>query len=215
MERPIATPVTLPELPQPGTGLVLFSGDEACLTVGLLVSLRTAAPVRPLLVVDGANALDPYLLADLARRMGQAPRVLLASVYVSRLFTAYQLEAAVVDRLEGAIAARRPGGVLLSGLLDLLHDEDLATAEARRIFRRILAVVARLAAGSLPLVVTVPVQPPLPGREGFLPQLGAASTWVFRVAVRDGGVEILGEKPVPGRWRWEPEMALLAARRFY
>ncbi len=211
----MAMPVTLPELPKPGTGLVLFNGDEACLTVGLLVGLRTATPVRPLLVVDGANALDPYLLADLARRMGEAPQALLASVYVSRLFTAYQLEAAVVDRLEGAIAARRPGGVLLSGLLDLLHDEDLAASEARRIFRRILAVVTRLSAGSLPLVVTAPAQPPLLGREGFLPQLGAVSAWVFGVAVRDGGVEILGEKPASGRWWWEPEMALLAARRFY
>ncbi|MDR7518641.1 MAG: hypothetical protein QN123_03610, partial [Armatimonadota bacterium] len=70
----------LPSLPQPRVGLVLLSGDEACLTVGLLVGLRTATPIRPLLVVDGANSLDPYLLSDLARRLGQAPRVLLASV---------------------------------------------------------------------------------------------------------------------------------------
>ena len=132
----MSTSVALPQLPQPGTGLILLSGDEACLTVGLLLGLRTAAPTRPLLVVDGANALDPYLLADLARRMGQAPQALLASVYVSRLFTAYQLEAAVVDRLEGEITTRRPGGVLLSGLLDLLHDEDLSAAEAGRIFGR-------------------------------------------------------------------------------
>jgi hypothetical protein len=209
------TPVSLPRLPQPGTGLVLFSGDETCLTVGLLLGLRTAAPIRPLLVVDGANALDPYLLSTLARRLGQAPQALLASVYISRLFTAYQLEAAVVDRLEGAIAARRPGGVLLSGLLDLLHDEDLSAAEARRIFRRILVVVARLAAGPLPLIATAPAQPPVPGREGFLPQLEAEASWVFRVVERDGGVEISGEKPAFGRWWWEPEMTLLAARRFY
>lgn len=71
---------------------VLLSGEEACLTVGLLLGLRAASPDRPLLVVDGANSLDPYLLSDVARRLGQTPQSLLASVYVSRLFTAYQLE---------------------------------------------------------------------------------------------------------------------------
>ncbi len=214
MPLPVSVP-QIPSVPQPGAGLIVVSGDEACLTVGLLLGLRTATRSRPLLVVDGANALNPYLLSDLARRIGQAPEALLAGVYVSRIFTAYQLEAAVVDRLEGAIATRRPGGVLLAGLLDPLHDEDLSAAEARRIFRRILAVVTRLGAGPLPLVVTCPAQPPVRGREGFLPQLSAAASWAFTVAARDGGIEITGEKPAPGRWWWEPEIALLVARRWY
>jgi hypothetical protein len=211
----MAVSVSLPRFPQPSTGLILFRGDAACLTVGFLVGLRAATPSRPLLVVDGANSLDPYLLADLARRLGQPPALLLASVFISRLFTAYQLEAAIVDRLEGAIEIRRPAAVLLAGLLDLLHDEDFSATEARRIFRRILAVVRRLAAGPLPFVATCPVQSLTPGREAFLPQLAAAARWVFTVAEHDRAVEITGEKPTPGHWRWEPEMALLAARRFY
>ncbi len=214
MSIPVFVP-QIPKVPQPGGGLILLSGDEACLTVGLLLGLRTVVPVRPLLVVDGANALNPYFLSDLARRIGQTPETLLASVYVSRLFTAYQLEAAVVDRLEGAIATRRPGGLLLAGLLDPLHDEDLSAAEARRIFRRVLAVVTRLASRPLLLVVAAPAQPPVRGREGFLPQLSAAASWAFTVATHDGAIEITGEKPASGRWRWEPEVALLAARRWY
>lgn len=211
----MAVPTSLPRFSQPGSGLILFRGDAACLTVGLLVGLRAATPSRPLLVVDGANSLDPYLLADLARRLKQPPAGLLSSVFISRLFTAYQLEAAIVDRLDGAIDARRPCGVLLAGLLDLLHDEDIDTAEARRIFRRILTVIQRLAAGVLPVIATCPVQPAVPGRDGFLPHLAAAAAWVFAVAERDGAIEISGEKPAFGHWRWEPEMPLLAARRFY
>ncbi|OFX26952.1 MAG: hypothetical protein A2Z07_10245 [Armatimonadetes bacterium RBG_16_67_12] len=211
----MAVPASLPRFSQPGAGLILFRGDAACLTVGLLVSLRAATPNRPLLVVDGANSLDPYLLADLARRLKQPPAMLLASVFISRLFTAYQLEAAIVDRLDGAIDARRPSGVLLAGLLDLLYDEDVDTAEARRILRRILTVIQRLAAGVLPVIATCPVQPAVPGREGFLPHLAAAAAWVFAVAARDGAIEISGEKPTSGHWRWEPEVPLLAARRFY
>ncbi len=201
--------------PFPGTGWILVHGDPACLTVGLLLGLRAAAPASPLLIVDGANALDPYLLTGLARRMGQRPEALLASVFISRVFTAYQLEAAVVDRLEGAVAARRSCGVLLAGLLDPLHDEDLSATEARRIFRRVIAALARLAAQPCPLVVATPPQMPVRGREGFGAQLAAAADWVFRVASREGRIEITGEKPVPGRWLWEPEVPLLAARRWY
>lgn len=178
------------------------------------MGLRAATPNRPLLVVDSANSLDPYLLADLARRLKQPPTGLLASVVISRPFTAYQLDAAIVDRLDGAVAARRPSGILLAGLLDLLHDEDIHTAEARRIFRRILTMIQRLAAGGLPVIATCPAQTAVPGREGFLPQVVAAAAWVFAVAERDGVIEISGEKPASGHWRWEPELPLLAARRF-
>lgn len=205
----------IPPVPRPGAGLILVRGDVACLTVGLLLGLRTAVPRHPLLVVDGANALNPYLLSDLARRMGQAPGTLLASVHISRVFTAHQLEAAVADRLAGAVATRRAGGVLLAGLLDLLHDEDLSAAEAWRIFRRMRAVITRLAARPLPLVVTSPVQPPVRGRERLLPRLAGAAAWVFDVAKHGGGIAITAEKPAPGRWWWEPEVALLAARRWY
>lgn len=211
----MVVPASLPRFPQSGTGLILFHGDAACLTVGLLVGLRAATPSRPLLVVDGANSLDPYLLADLARRLRQPPATLLASVFISRLFTVYQLDAAIVDRLGGAIDARRPSGVLLAGLLDLLHDEDVDTAEARRIFRRILTMIQRLAAGALPVIATCPAHPPVPGREGFLPQVVAAAAWVFAAAERGGAIEISGEKPASGHWRWEPELPLLTARRFY
>jgi hypothetical protein len=84
----MTVPASLPRFPQAGTGLLLFHGDAACLTVGLLVGLRAATPNRPLLVVDGANSLDPYLLADLARRLKQPPAGLLASVFISRLWPA-------------------------------------------------------------------------------------------------------------------------------
>jgi hypothetical protein len=165
-------------------------------------------------VVDGANALDPYLLSGLARRMGQPSGTMLSSVHIARIFTAYQLDAAIAERLEGTVAARRPGAVLLAGLLDTLHDEEFSAAEARRIFRRVLRTVVRLATGRLLLVAACPDQPPVPGREAFLPRLAAAAAWVFRVAARDDRFEIIGEKPAPGRWRWEPEIALLAARRW-
>jgi hypothetical protein len=194
--------------------LILLAGDDACLTVGLLLGLRWASPPRPLLVIDGANALDPYLLADLARRTGQAPAHLLRSVVVSRLFTAHQLEVAVAERLPGELAVRHPGALLFSGLLDLLDDEDLPAAEARRIFRRLLADIVRLGDGPRPVLASMPARPRRQGREGFLPRLEAAATRILRVSTREGHLTIVNEKPPAGQWQWEPGIPLLVARRF-
>ncbi len=207
-------PASLPQLPLPGREIVLVSGHAACLTVGLLLALRAATPARPLLVVDGANAIDPYLLAGLSRRAGGGPHELLASVLITRVFTAYQLEAAVAERLEGAIAAHRPCGVLLAGLLDPLYDEEFSNAEARRILRRILGVVLRLAAGPLPVVAACPDGSPVRGRGQLQRRLAEAASCALTVEAQEGAVTITASKPFQGRWLWEPEIALLAARRW-
>ena len=86
----------LPPSPQ---GLVVLTGPDACLTVGLLLALQGAIATRPLLVIDGANAFDPYLISDLARRLGLAPQTLLRQIRISRVFTCYQLEALLEERL--------------------------------------------------------------------------------------------------------------------
>lgn len=207
-------PVSLPPVPLPGSGPVLVSGHPACLTVGLLLALRAATPARPLLAVDGANAIDPYLLADLSRRAGGGPRELLASVLISRVFTAYQLEAAVADRLEGAIAVYRPCGVLLAGLLDPLYDEEFSSAEARRIFHRILEVVVSLADRPLLVVAACPDGPSARGRGQFQDRLADASSCRLTVEAPDRGIAITASKPLQGRWLWDPAIALLAARRW-
>ena len=74
-------------LPDIVTGPAVFFGDDACLTVALLAGLRGTRPGRPLLIVDGANAFDPFLVADLARKSGIAPQILLDQIRISRVFT--------------------------------------------------------------------------------------------------------------------------------
>ncbi|MBI2248149.1 MAG: hypothetical protein HYU65_09470, partial [Armatimonadetes bacterium] len=48
-------------LPDTITGPAVFAGDDASLTLGLLAGLRAARKGQPLLIVDGANAFDPFL----------------------------------------------------------------------------------------------------------------------------------------------------------
>src|SRR3989304_3341033 len=175
----------LPPSPQ---GLVVLTGPDACLTVGLLLALQGAIATRPLLVIDGANAFDPYLISDLARRLGLAPQTLLRQIRISRVFTCYQLEALLEERLPRVRERFDPYGLFLSGPLEPLLDEEGQRGGGGRGFRQFLAAPARVREWPGPVVAASPdATPPPPGREHFLPQLKRRARRVFRVTVGEEG----------------------------
>src|SRR5207249_2942897 len=59
-------------LPEVLTSPAIFAGDDTCLTVGLLAGLRAVRPEQPLLIVDGANAFDPFLVTPTLQRLTAA-----------------------------------------------------------------------------------------------------------------------------------------------
>ncbi|MDQ7849900.1 MAG: hypothetical protein QN152_07735 [Armatimonadota bacterium] len=172
-------------------GLVVLTGQDACLTVGLLLALRGTATGRPLLVVDGANAFDPYLIADLARRQDLEPQCLLERICISRIFTCYQLEALLEERLPHLRDRLAPSGLFLSGPLEPLLDEELPREEAERVFRRILSALDRVLQWPWTVVAACPdsSRPP-PGREHFLPQVKRRARLLLRVTVEGEGWRI-------------------------
>lgn len=202
-------------LPEVRRGLVILSGPDACLTVGLLLALQGAIAGRPLLVIDGANAFDPYLISDLARRVGLPPRSLLGQIRISRVFTCYQLEALLEERLPRVRERFDPYGLFLSGPLESLLDEDVRTDEAARVFGRILTALDRLLEWPWTIVAACPdTEPPPRGREWFLPQFTRRARRVFRVTVEDEGWRI-GEKAAGSSWVWQPQVGALTARRWW
>jgi hypothetical protein len=167
------------------------------------------------MVVDGANAFDPFLVATLARKSGIAPKMLLDEIRISRVFTCHQLEALLCGRLQDSL--RRFGGnaVLFSGLLDPVLDEEVPLKEAIRIFKLIPPVLRALTEEG---VLALCVCPPLPvprGRETFMTTLNATATWIFNVARQSDVVQITCTKPRPATWIWEPEIGMLVARRWW
>lgn len=203
-------------LPTEVSGPVVFTGDEASLTVGLLTGLRAVRPGQPLMVVDGANAFDPFLVATLARRAGLLPKVLLDEIRISRVFTCHQLEALIAGRLQRSLQQFGAKAVLFAGLLDPLLDEDVPLKEALRIFTLIPPVLRQLTAdGVMALCVCPPLAVPL-GREGFLPALRELAAWIFNVAhAPNDAVQIICLKPRAATWTWEPQMGMLVPRRWW
>ena len=202
-------------LPIEIAGPVLFTGDETSLTVGLLAGLRAVRPGQPLLVIDGANAFDPFLVATLARKAGIAPKLVLDEIRISRVFTCHQLEALLRGRLQSSLTQCGGNAVLFSGLLDPLLDEEVPLKEAIRIFTLIPRVLGQLAAeGVMALCVCPPLAAP-PGREGFIQTLSETAAWIFYVSRQGEAVRIACTKPRPATWTWEPEIGMLAARRWW
>jgi hypothetical protein len=218
------------------TGPAVFAGDDACLTIGLLAGLRGLAPDRPLLIVDGANAFDPFLVSDLARKSGMAPADLLERIRISRVFTCHQLEALLRGRLQAAVSQFHAGAVYFSGPLDPLLDEDVSVGEARRIFRLLTPVLRRLSTAGVVTVCACPPPVTMTGREELFPALCETARWVFAVErivgpgdgsperngtaghLRTGdfrAIRITCTKPAPGEWTWEPQIGLVVPRRWW
>ncbi len=211
-------------LPSPTTaqGLVVLTGPDACLTVGLLLALQVEIERRPLLVIDGANAFDPYLISTIARRIGLAPGRLLRQIRISRVFTCYQLEALLDERLPRVRERFDPYALFLSGPLEALLDEEIHTGEAARVFRRILIALDRVLEWPWSVIAASPdTEPPPPGREWFLPQLRRRARSVFRVAIEEEGWRISSEPGGGSResggssWLWQPRIGALEARRWW
>ena len=196
-------PILLPHLPN---GLALFTGHESVLPLGQLLCLEYLGRGDPVVLVDGANAFNPYLLGDAARAQGLDLRRVLDAVRLSRVYTCHQLETLWSEHLRPAIALFRPGAILCLGLLDPLYDEDVPAAEAARIFRR-LAVAIHEVSAHLPILAACP-DPAVPERGAgdlrgmFGERLREMAGWHFAARPENGRVWISRERPDPARWEW-------------
>jgi hypothetical protein len=84
----------------------------------------------PVVFLDGGNSIDPFVLANLAKRVGMDGEYVLNRVHVSRPFTAYQMSTLIEDRLEDRIQESRAGMLVVSCFPALYLDEDLWWPEA-------------------------------------------------------------------------------------
>ncbi|MEJ2093544.1 MAG: hypothetical protein P8X65_15295, partial [Syntrophobacterales bacterium] len=108
------------------------------------------------LVVDAANAFDPYRLVREARGRGISRAVVLSRVRVARAFTSHQLVRLLKEELPGELESRSL--VLVLGPVRLFYDEQVPLAERRRLFMNMVDILATYK-DRVPLLL---LQPPLP-----------------------------------------------------
>ena len=172
----------------------VLCGDGASHSLALLLAASRAGE-RPILVLDGGNRFDPYLLSDLARTSGMDPDLLLSRVLVSRAFTCHQLHRLAVSLLPRAVREHRPALVAGIALDAPFHDGQVPQREARRLWREVLDALSETSR-SVPVLLSAG-PPPERGRPWLLHDLLRRARHRFRVERREGEVVVVRE--LPGR----------------
>ncbi len=180
----------------PGGSFVLLYGSKTTYTLSLYAVSVLLARGDHLLVVDGGNSFDPYVISEAARWLGQSPEELLGRIHISRAFTCHQLEALITGRLSDALRRLHSRSLLLSGLLNTLYDEDVSHGEAWKLFHRIVATLRSLRRQGVSMVGLCPeASAPIAMRRRFLAELKGEADRVMRAETNDGRTFLTTEKP--------------------
>jgi hypothetical protein len=159
------------------------------------LSLRAAGHVLlsgvPVTLVDGSNRFDLYGLAEFARRAAGStgtPEQVLRSIFISRAFTCYQMEAVLTERLPAFVHARKSPVVLIFGLLDTFYDEQAPLFEVRNALERsIQALHALRDEGIALLLASTDIRPASAARASLFPRLAKAMDRVYRLTEEADG----------------------------
>jgi hypothetical protein len=111
------------------------------------------------ILLDGANCFDPYMVSSFARKALLPPERLLKRIRIARAFTCYQMATLMRERLvlllsqEGAVAPQRKSWVIVLGPITTFFDEDVPEREIRPLFERSLKKIEEMASRGVPFLL--------------------------------------------------------------
>jgi hypothetical protein len=170
------------------------------------------------ILLDGANHFDPYMVSSFARRIWIPPERLLKKIRIARAFTCYQMATLMGERLvsllrqEGAATLQQKPWVIVLGPITTFFDEDVPEREVRPLFERSLKRVEEIAMEGIPFFFFQPstsASPPafrqagtkrgagrlMDSKRGYLmKRLFQFSNRVWRISLEDEGPNLILEK---------------------
>jgi len=150
----------LPVLPRK----ILFWGEGAG-EISSYAAGWMAGGGRDVIVLDGANRFDPYMVSSLARKALIPPEKLLKRIRIARAFTCYQMATLVEEKLvallrqEEAIDQTNKPWVILLGPISTFLDEDVPERETRPLFERMLGKIVEMAVNGISFFLFQPDPP--------------------------------------------------------
>ena len=206
---------------------VLFWGEGAG-EISSYVAGWIAGQGIDVIVLDGANRFDPYMVSSFAKKVSLLPENLLKKIRIARAFTCYQMATLVEERLvsllqqEGSIAPQHKPWVILLGPITTFLDEDVPDREVRPLFERALRKVEGMAMEGVTFFFFHPNSPSFPsvssrtdfargGLGGFVDsrrtfltrRLFQISDMVWKVCLDDEGPKMILEKSLTENNRWQ------------
>jgi hypothetical protein len=140
---------------------ILFGGEG---TSGISSYLAgwMAGGGMDVIVLDGANAFDPYRVSSFARKALMSPERLLKRIRIARAFTCYQMAALITEKLVSLLRPspfrqhpRKPCVILLGPVTTFL-DEDVPEREVGPLFERSLRRMEMMAGEGVPFFLFQP-----------------------------------------------------------
>ena len=189
---------------------VLFWGEGAG-EISSYIAGWMAGQGIDVVVLDGANRFNPYVISSFAKKASIPPESLLKRIRIARAFTCYQMATLVEEKLiallrqEEAINQTHKPWVILLGPITTFLDEDVPEREARPLFERMLRKMEEMAMDRVSFFLFQP-NPPFAKRgsggsvnskRAFLARrLFQISTLVWRIHWEEEGAKLVLEKGV-------------------
>jgi hypothetical protein len=163
----------------------LIHGSHAVSSLTSLLCIRAQLPPQlgglgsNVLFIDGANTFRLYQITRLARLHQLDPKQALDRIYISRAFTAYQMTALILQKLEDAVKACNAKLVIISDIAAMFLDKDVPEEEAKSIYSQVITRLSNFAREQH--AITVATYPPHEDsrRNMYLQALTAARTNVI------------------------------------
>jgi len=173
---------------------VLVNGERPANLTVYLAALAASLGLK-VVVADGANTFDPYVIAKFARKERLDPAVLLKQISVARAFTCHQLVTLIRERLDPMIPASPATLVVLLGPCNMFFDEDVPAEEAALLFRKILAKIQVLSERGVFFVMSQSMTGSNQRRLFLLRELKHFADAVLKLKTSDENLKIILDKP--------------------
>jgi hypothetical protein len=172
---------------KPGKIYLLY-GERPIFQLSLQMAAHTMAEGNSLAVVDGCNRFDVHALSRFARMKKIDPNKFLSRIFISRGFTCYQMEQAIVHKLPAFLTAVHAKTALIFGLLDTFYDEQAQLREVQQILQRVLVSFQNMkATGSSLLLVCLERTVAPPERNRLFTTLKSGVDRVYKLDANEQG----------------------------
>jgi hypothetical protein len=181
---------------KPGKVYLLY-GARPIFQLSLQMAAHTMADGNALAVVDGCNQFDVHALSRFARMRKIDPNKFLSRIFISRGFTCYQMEQAIIHKLPAFLATVHAKTALIFGLLDTFYDEQAQLREVQQILQRLLASFQQMkATGSSLLLVCLERTVAPPERNQLFTTLKGGVDRVYKLDTNEQGtLQLFLESP--------------------
>jgi hypothetical protein len=121
----------------------LLHGSHAVSSLTSLLCIRAQLPPQlgglgsNVVFIDGANTFRLYQITRLARLHQLNPKQVLDRIYISRAFTAYQMAALILQKLEDTVKTCNAKLIIISDIAAMFLDKDVQEEEAKRIYSQV------------------------------------------------------------------------------